>query len=81
MIMQSSDIVRAVMDERGVSLAALARDAGLPDYHYVQSFLRSADMRAGSLVRLLDAMGYELIARPRRRPLGAGYYVVTPPGD
>jgi hypothetical protein len=78
--MQSSDIVRSIMSDQGIGVIALAEAAGITPYQNVQGNLKS-DMRAGSLARLLDAMGYELVARPRRRPLGAGYYVVTPPSD
>jgi transcriptional regulator with XRE-family HTH domain len=60
--------VRAARVQRGWSQASLGKRAGVPQSH-IAKIEAGKDTRASTLLRVLDAMGYDLLFEPRDMPL------------
>jgi transcriptional regulator with XRE-family HTH domain len=63
--MNEKQIVREAMKVRGLTQAMLADAAGLKNQSNVSEILRGQTMKTQTLVRLLDAMGFDLIIKDR----------------
>lgn len=63
--MTSKEIVIAAMNARGYNQTMLAEAAGLKRQTNVSEMLRSNSMRVDNFVKLLSAMGYEVIVKDR----------------
>lgn len=63
--MNEKQIVREAMKVRGLTQAMLADAAGLKNQSNVSEILRGQTTKTQTLVRLLDAMGFDLIIKDR----------------
>lgn len=63
--MNEKDVIRAAMDARGFNQAMLAEKAGLKRQSNVSEMLRGKSMRVDNFVKLLDAMGFDVIVKDR----------------
>ncbi len=63
--MNEKQIVREAMKVRGLTQAMLADAAGLKNQSNVSEILRGQTLKTQTLVRLLDAMGFDLIIKDR----------------
>lgn len=63
--MTEKEIVRAAMNIRGFNQTMLAEKANFKRQSNVSEMLRSKNLRVDNLVRLLDAMGFDLIVKDR----------------
>ena len=58
--MNQTEIIRAAMEKKGITQAGLANAAGFKGQSNVAELLRAKEMRIGSFVRLINAMGYNV---------------------
>jgi transcriptional regulator with XRE-family HTH domain len=63
--MNEKQIVREAMKVRGLTQAMLADAAGMKGQSNVSEILRGQTLKTQTLVRLLDAMGFDLIIKDR----------------
>ena len=63
--MTSKEIVINAMQQRGFNQTLLAEAAGLKRQTNVSEMLRSSSMRVDNFVKLLSAMGYEVIVKDK----------------
>jgi len=63
--MNEKEILREAMKARGINQTMLAEMAGLKRQSNVSEMLRSSTMRVDNLVKLLDAMGFDVIVKDR----------------
>jgi hypothetical protein len=63
--MNEKDIIRAAMNVRGYNQTMLAEQAGLKRQTNVSEMLRSRSVRVDNFVKLLGAMGFEVIVRDK----------------
>jgi len=63
--MTEKEIIRTAMNIRGFNQTMLAKSAGFKGQSNVSEMLRSKNLRVDNLVRLLDAMGFDLIVKDR----------------
>jgi nitrogen regulatory protein PII len=63
--MTSKEIVINAMQQRGFNQTMLAEAAGLKRQTNVSEMLRSSSMRVDNFVKLLSAMGYEVIVKDK----------------
>ena len=69
--MEEKDIIKRVMEESGYTWRMLAEDLGYKHASNLVSMLdRSKTMTVASFVRILDAMGCEVIVRGRGMEVG-----------
>lgn len=59
----AKELVRALTDKRGIKQADLAERAGFAGQTNISAFYQSKNMRVDTLVRLLEALGCELMVR------------------
>ena len=64
--MTSKEIVINAMRQRGINQTMLAEAAGLKRQTNVSEMLRSSSMRVDNFVKLLSAMGYEVIVKDKK---------------
>jgi hypothetical protein len=77
--LHATDIVKKVMENKGVNVAALTKMLELNSYRTTQTRLRKPNMRTDTFQQMLNALGYEVIVQPmgNRKPQGA--YILTSP--
>lgn len=64
--MKASEIVQKIMEADGVTQKQLAEALGFDAPQYVGNMLyRKNGMRVDNLVKMLDAMGYEIVVHKR----------------
>jgi hypothetical protein len=63
--MNEKDIIRAAMNVRGYNQTMLAEQAGLKRQTNVSEMLRSRSIRVDNFVKLLSAMGFEVIVKDK----------------
>lgn len=63
--MTSKEIVINAMNQRGYNQTMLAEAAGLKRQTNVSEMLRSNSMRVDNFVKLLSAMGYEVVVKDK----------------
>jgi hypothetical protein len=63
--MNEKDIIRAAMSVRGYNQTMLAEQAGLKRQTNVSEMLRSRSIRVDNFVKLLSAMGFEVIVKDK----------------
>ena len=63
--MTSKEVAKAVMKEARLSQAEVAVRAGFKGQTNIATMLRSRNMRVDSFVRVLNACGYDLVAKSR----------------
>ena len=63
--MNEKDIIRAAMNVRGYNQTMLAEQAGLKRQTNVSEMLRSRSIRVDNFVKLLNAMGFEVIVKDK----------------
>ena len=64
--MRSANVVKEIMNMRDWSQAKLAEEAGFKGQTNVTGMInRSASMKVENLVRLVEAMGFEVIVRDK----------------
>ena len=63
--MNEKDIIRAAMAARGYTQTMLASAAGLKRQTNVSEMLRSRSLRVDNFVKLLNAMGFDVIVKDR----------------
>lgn len=63
--MNEKDIIRAAMAARGYNQTMLAVAAGLKRQTNVSEMLRSRSLRVDNFVKLLNAMGFDVIVKDR----------------
>ena len=63
--MNEKDIVRAAMSARGITQKMLAEQAGLKYQSNVSEMLGSRSLRVDNFVKLLNAMGFDVIVKDR----------------
>ncbi len=62
--MNSSDVIKAAMKEDNLTQLGLAKKLGYETQSYVGNPLnRKSDMKAGMLVKMAKAMGYDIAMR------------------
>ena len=59
----AKEIVRALTDKRGITQQSLAERAGFAGQTNIAALYQSKNMRVDNLVRLVEALGGELIVR------------------
>ena len=77
--MNEKDTIRAAMAARGVNQTMLAEMAGLKRQSNVSEMLRGRSMRVDNLVLLLDALGFDLIAKDRNSNNRENTWKITRP--
>ena len=65
--MNARELMKAIVEESGLSQATIAEKAGYKRATNVSECLRSNNMRVDNMVRILNACGYELIIRSDRK--------------
>lgn len=63
--MTEKDILLEAMEVRGFTQKMLAESAGLARQSNVSEMLRSKSLRVDNFVKLLNAMGFDLIVKDR----------------
>lgn len=63
--MNEKEVIREAMKARGLNQAMLADAAGLKRQSNVSELLRGNSIRVDNMVKLLDAMGFDLIVKDR----------------
>lgn len=63
--MNEKDIIRAAMNVRGYNQTMLAEQAGLKRQTNVSEMLRSRSIRVDNFVKLMNAMGFEVIVKDK----------------
>ncbi len=63
--MTEKEIIRKAMSVRGFNQTMLADKANLKRQSNVSEMLRSKNLRVDNLVRLLDAMGFDVVVKDR----------------
>lgn len=61
--MKSSDVVKEAMKSLGWSQETLAKQLGYSTQSYVGNRLHGKSMRVDTFVKLLSAMGYEVVVK------------------
>lgn len=59
----AKELVRALTDKRGIKQVDLAERAGFAGQTNISAFYQSKNMRVDTLIRLLEALGCELVVR------------------
>ena len=59
----AKELVRALTDKRGIKQVDLAERAGCAGQTNISAFYQSKNMRVDTLIRLLEALGCELVVR------------------
>ena len=65
MAMTEKEIIRKAMSVRGFNQTILANKANLKRQSNVSEMLRSKNLRVDNLVRLLDAMEFDVVVKDR----------------
>ena len=65
--MNVRDLVKDIVEKSGLSQATIAEKAGYKRASNVSECLRSNNMRVDSMVRILNACGYEVIIRSEKK--------------
>lgn len=63
--MNEKQVLREAMKAKGISQSDLAKAAGYKTQSHIANILARPSMRVDVLIRLLDAMGYEMIIRSK----------------
>lgn len=64
--MKANEVVQKIMESDGITQKRLAEALGFTAPQYVSNMLyRKNGMRVDNLVKMLDAMGYEVIIRKK----------------
>lgn len=63
--MNEKNIIKEAMKSRGYNQSQLAGAAGLKRQSNVSELLRGKSMRVDSFVKLLDAMGFDVVVKDR----------------
>lgn len=63
--MNEKEVVKAAMAARGYNQAMLADAAGLKRQSNVSEMLRGKSLRVDSFVKLMNAMGFDVIVKDR----------------
>lgn len=63
--MNEKEILRQAMKVRGMTQAMLADAAGYRSQTNISEILRGQTLKTQTLVRLLDAMGFDLVVKDR----------------
>lgn len=63
--MNEKEIIRAAMAVRGYNQTMLAEQAGLKRQTNVSEMLRSRSVRVDNFVKLMNAMGFDVIVKDR----------------
>ena len=63
--MNEKEVIREAMKARGLNQAMLADAAGLKRQSNVSELLRGNSIRVDNMIKLLDAMGFDLIVKDR----------------
>lgn len=75
--MKTSDIVRTVMNEKGVTQKQLAAAIGAKSQSVIAERLKTNSFTVSNLNTMLEAMGYEIVIQPKRQGRRAdGQFVV-----
>lgn len=59
----AKELVRALTDKRGIKQVDLAERAGFAGQTNISAFYQSKNMRVDTLIKLLEALGCELVVR------------------
>ena len=59
----AKELVRALTDNRGIKQSDLAERAGFAGQTNISAFYQSKNMRVDTLIRLVEALGCELVIR------------------
>lgn len=59
----AKELVRALTDKRGITQADLAERAGFAGQTNIAAIYQSKNMRVDNLIRLVEALGCELVVR------------------
>lgn len=76
--MNTSDLIRRVVAEAGVSMIGASRAMGKNDNYFASVVARGSTPKADTLAAMLDACGYTLAAIPHG-DVPASALVVDPP--
>lgn len=63
--MNEKQIIRQCMAQRGFNQTMLAEAAGFARQSNISELLRSKNLRVDNMLRLLNAMGYDVIVKDR----------------
>ena len=63
--MNEKEVIKAAMEARGFNQTMLADKAGLKRQSNVSEMLRGKSLRVDNLVKLLDAMGFDVVVKDR----------------
>ena len=66
--MNSTDIVRMLLDRKGWTQGQLSKALGYSSPGTLSAKLKRGNMTFGTFVRILDAVGYEMVLRPKVVP-------------
>ena len=81
--MLANDIIVELIGISGISKKRLAKTAGFAQ-PYFSKIERKATLSASTLVKICDALGYEVTVQPKKQTSGArpsNQYVVTAPTE
>ena len=78
--MNEKEALRLAMKARGLNQTVLAEMAGLKRQSNVSEMLRSSSMRVDNLVKLLDAMGFEVVIRDKNKANRENVWVLAENG-
>ena len=66
--MNSSDIVRTLLDRKGWTQGQLSRALGYSSPGTISNMLRRGNMTMDTFLSILDAVGYEMVIRKKEIP-------------
>lgn len=75
--MTEQSIIRSAMEIRGFNQTMLAKSAGLKRQSNVSELLRGRSLRVDNFVKLLDAMGFDVVVRDRNSSNKTNTWTVT----
>ena len=66
--MKMSDIIKKAMKARGFTQEQLRDVLGVSNQNVISARINSDNPKIGTVVEILDALGYEMVIRPKRNP-------------
>lgn len=75
--MQAFEVLKAIIEQDGLSVTNVSERAHKPSTYISKTIWRGSNPNCTTMVELLDAMGYDLIARNRKT--GKEFRITRPP--
>lgn len=75
--MTPSEIIHAILKRTNTTQAELAQRLGYTTQGTVSNRLNRGEMKVGTFLNMLDALGYEFVVRPKSVPSAADLEIVA----